>query len=63
MPVCSALVRKLFKYVYWLEFKYEQLFDLEKDPFEVEDIVNNTQYSKMLESMQNWHSLLEQSVL
>ena len=42
MPANTALVRKKFKYIHWTRYKYEQLFDLETDPLEMNDVVNET---------------------
>ncbi|KAL3798289.1 hypothetical protein HJC23_000203 [Cyclotella cryptica] len=42
IPSSEALVRKDYKYMYWPDFDYEQLFDLVKDPGELEDIFNST---------------------
>lgn len=42
IPSSEALVRKDFKYMYWPDWKYEQLFDLTNDPGELEDIFNST---------------------
>ncbi|KAL7535697.1 hypothetical protein ACHAXR_006671 [Thalassiosira sp. AJA248-18] len=42
IPSSEALVRKDYKYMYWPDFKYEQLFDLVNDPGELEDIFNST---------------------
>jgi arylsulfatase len=39
IPASEALVRKDFKYMLWPDFNQEQLFDLEKDPFEENDII------------------------
>jgi arylsulfatase A-like enzyme len=36
-----ALVTKEWKYVYWPEHRYEQLFDRINDPFEETDIMRN----------------------
>eukprot|EP00578_Thalassiosira_sp_NH16_P020710 CAMPEP_0181100994 /NCGR_PEP_ID=MMETSP1071-20121207/13504_1 /TAXON_ID=35127 /ORGANISM="Thalassiosira sp., Strain NH16" /LENGTH=670 /DNA_ID=CAMNT_0023183789 /DNA_START=229 /DNA_END=2237 /DNA_ORIENTATION=- len=42
IPASEALVRKDFKYMYWPDWNYEQLFDLVNDPGEMEDIFNST---------------------
>ena len=42
IPASEALVRKDYKYFYWPNFKYEQLFDLKNDPGELEDLFNST---------------------
>jgi len=42
IPSSEALVRKDYKYMYWPDYGYEQLFDLVNDPGELEDIFNST---------------------
>jgi arylsulfatase A-like enzyme len=42
IPASEALVRKDYKYFYWPNFKYEQLFDLKNDPGELYDLFNST---------------------
>ena len=42
IPSSEALVRKNYKYMYWPDYKYEQMFDLTNDPGELEDIFNST---------------------
>ncbi|KAL3794576.1 hypothetical protein HJC23_008032, partial [Cyclotella cryptica] len=42
IPASEALVRKDYKYMYWPNYDYEQLFDLVKDPGELDDIFNST---------------------
>jgi len=42
IPSSEALVRKDFKYMYWPDFDFEQLFDLKTDPGELEDLANST---------------------
>lgn len=42
IPASEALVRKDFKYFYWPNFQYEQLFDLRNDPQEMNDLYNST---------------------
>lgn len=42
IPASEALVRKDYKYFYWPNFKYEQLFDLKNDPGELYDLWNST---------------------
>mmetsp|Transcript_19392 Transcript_19392/g.40899 ORF Transcript_19392/g.40899 Transcript_19392/m.40899 type:complete len:585 (-) Transcript_19392:230-1984(-) len=41
IPASEALVRKDYKYFYWPNFKYEQLFDLKNDPGELNDLFNS----------------------
>lgn len=40
LPASLALVRKNLKYVLWPEFGHEELFELEKDPYEEENVFN-----------------------
>ncbi|KAL9182901.1 hypothetical protein ACHAXT_004180 [Thalassiosira profunda] len=42
IPASEALVRKDWKYMYWPDWNYEQLFNLANDPGEMEDIFNST---------------------
>ena len=62
MPICTALVRKDFKYIYWPQFKYHQLFHLTADPLEQNDLANHTGYSSVLREMILRHDELEQSL-
>ncbi|KAL3811988.1 hypothetical protein ACHAXA_009606 [Cyclostephanos tholiformis] len=41
IPASEALVRKDYKYFYWPDFNYEQLFDLINDPGEMNDLFNS----------------------
>jgi len=42
LPSVFALIRKDYKYFYWPQLKYEQLFCVENDPYEESDILNST---------------------
>lgn len=42
IPASEALVRKDYKYMYWPNYGYEQLFNLKADPGELDDIFNST---------------------
>ncbi len=48
IPSSEALVRKDLKYIYWPDFKFEELFDLEHDPFEEHNLAQEPAYSKRL---------------
>lgn len=52
IPSSEALVRKDWKYLYWPDFKREQLFDLETDPREENDLVGDTSHADRLAEMQ-----------
>ena len=40
IPASTALVRKDYKYIRWPDFEVEQLFHLEVDPFELNDLLH-----------------------
>jgi arylsulfatase len=42
IPAVFALIQKEFKYIYWPQTKYEQLYHYAQDPFEEYDIFNST---------------------
>ena len=42
IPASEALVRRDYKYMYWPNYGFEQLFNLVHDPGEMEDIINST---------------------
>ena len=42
IPAVFALIRKDYKYFYWPQVQYEQVFRLEHDPYEEFDIINIT---------------------
>ena len=42
IPKIFALIRKDFKYFYWPQIKYEQLFNIEKDAYDEYDVINST---------------------
>lgn len=51
IPASEALVRKDWKYFYWPEFQREQLFNLENDPNEENDLAANPAFSEQLQGM------------
>jgi arylsulfatase A-like enzyme len=51
IPVCLGLRGKRYKYVEYPEHEYQQLFDLERDPEELENLVGNTKHTAELNSM------------
>jgi arylsulfatase len=42
VPAVFALIQKGWKYIYWPKYKYEQIYNYAKDPFEEQDIFNDT---------------------
>ena len=41
----------MMKYIYWPDFKYEELFDLKRDPHEERNLTNDRAHSKELEKL------------
>lgn len=51
IPASEALVRKDWKYFYWPDYKYEQLFDLRADPGEEHDLAVDPAQAERLNEM------------
>jgi arylsulfatase A-like enzyme len=51
IPASEALVRKDWKYFYWPDFDREQLFDLESDSHEENDVAADPAYQQRLAEM------------
>ncbi len=51
IPSSEALVRKDWKYMFWPEFEYEQLFNLKADPHEENDLARDAKHAEMLGEM------------
>lgn len=51
IPESQALVRKDWKYFYWPEHDYEQLFHITEDPLEQNDLARDPKYSEKLVEM------------
>ena len=51
IPPSEALVRKDWKYMFWPETKYEQLFELGKDPHEESDLARDPKHAARLATM------------
>lgn len=48
IPSSEALVRKDWKYIFWPEFKHEELFDLKADPLEETNLIADPRYVETL---------------
>mmetsp|Transcript_8235 Transcript_8235/g.12252 ORF Transcript_8235/g.12252 Transcript_8235/m.12252 type:complete len:584 (-) Transcript_8235:74-1825(-) len=63
-PTSMALVRKDFKYFVWPQYDdYEQLFDMNKDPFEQEDVANKPEHTELKVEMKSRLQELKNSIL
>jgi arylsulfatase len=51
IPPSEALVRKDWKYMYWPDAKYEQLFDLKADGSEENDLARDAKHAEKLAEM------------
>jgi arylsulfatase A-like enzyme len=61
IPASQALVRKDFKYIYWPDFAYEELFDLKTDPHEQKNLIADpamahrlAELKKQFEQLRDW---------
>jgi arylsulfatase A-like enzyme len=59
IPGSEALVRKGWKYFYWPDFDREQLFDLDSDPMEENDLVADPAQATRLAEMRSRFSQLK----
>jgi arylsulfatase len=51
IPSSQGVVRRDWKYVYWPEFQYEQLFDLTHDPEEIHNLADRPPHAGRLQEM------------
>jgi arylsulfatase A-like enzyme len=60
IPSSQGVVRRDWKYVYWPEFEYEQLFDLKKDGQEVRNLAGDRAYvterARMRQKLAEWRT-------
>ena len=58
IPSSQGVIRRDWKYVYWPEFDYEQLFNLQRDPQEIRNLVDDDggagQLAKMRGRLKDW---------
>lgn len=60
IPSSEALVRRQMKYIYWPDFKTEELFDLKRDPQETRNLANDPKQAKTLAEMRLRFAALKQ---
>jgi arylsulfatase A-like enzyme len=58
IPASTALVRRDIKYIYWPDFKYEELFDLRRDPHETRNLIRNRAYARRLAELRREYARL-----
>ena len=58
----TALVRKEWKYIHWPYFKREQLFNLNDDPLEMNDLYDNIDAEGILVNMRQRHDELRKDL-
>jgi arylsulfatase len=63
IPASTALVRKKYKFMTWPDYNLEQLFDLEEDPLELNDLINSTEMQEIVAEMRSRHDKLKQLAL
>ena len=59
----TALVGRRYKYIFWRRIQYEQLFDLQEDPLEMNDLRNSSGHKSILALMRIRHDELRANVL
>lgn len=63
IPASTALVRKTIKYVRWPKNDgHEQLFDLTKDPLELDDVKAESEYAAILNETKRRHDELRDEI-
>ena len=51
IPSSQAVIRRDWKYIYWPEFDYEQLFDLNRDPGELRNLAGDPSHAQQRAGM------------
>jgi arylsulfatase len=58
IPASQGVIRRDWKYVYWPEFAYEQLFNLDEDPNEIRNVAGQPAHAddlvRMRRSLEEW---------
>lgn len=59
IPASLALVRKDVKYIIYPEYKYEELFQIDIDPFEESNMINNTSTQSLYDEVKHQFKVLK----
>jgi arylsulfatase len=59
IPASEALVTHHDKYIYWPNYKFEEYFDLIKDPYEEQNAINQKKYSSAITLIKKQFNLLK----
>jgi arylsulfatase A-like enzyme len=63
IPSSRGVIGRCYKYVSWPEWEHEQLFDLQKDPGEKENLVEHSDYQEILldqrQRLQDWQARIQ----
>lgn len=53
IPSSEALVTPTAKYIFWPHYQYEEYFDLENDPFEKNNLINQPEYMESIRDLKS----------
>jgi arylsulfatase A-like enzyme len=62
LPKIEGVVSTSIKYLNYVEYNYEELYDLKKDPHETSNIINNPEYAVELDSLRSAYKQLKEQV-
>jgi arylsulfatase A-like enzyme len=62
IPSSQAIVRKDIKYIYWPDFKYEELFDLRTDQSETKNLADDLDQRPAISTLRNRLGELREAV-
>ena len=61
IPASEALVTHHDKYIYWPNYKFEEYFDLQKDPYEEHNAINQKEYSSEISILKQHFNKLKET--
>lgn len=59
IPSSEALISEDYKYIYWPDYNFEEFFDLRKDPYETDNLINNDLYKKEISKAKKRFEILK----